>query len=49
MILELHRQVLSLSVVAERTGHDRKTVGKYIREGWVAQKYKPRPRLMCPQ
>jgi transposase len=42
MILELHRQGLSVSVIAERTGHDRKTVRKYIREGLAAPKYKPR-------
>lgn len=42
MILELHRQGLSVSAIAERTGHDRKTVRKYIREGLVAPKYKPR-------
>jgi DNA-binding MarR family transcriptional regulator len=37
MILELHRQGLSVSAIAERTGHDRKTVRKYIREGWQRQ------------
>lgn len=42
MILELHRQGLSVSAIAERTGHDRKTVRKYIREGLAAPKYKPR-------
>jgi transposase len=46
MILELHRQGLSVSAIAERTGHDRKTVRKYIRKGLVAPKYKPRePRV----
>jgi DNA-binding NarL/FixJ family response regulator len=30
MILELHRQGLSVSAIAERTGFDRKTVRKYI-------------------
>ncbi|WP_325170225.1 IS21 family transposase [Noviherbaspirillum pedocola] len=42
MILELHRQGLSVSAIAERTGHDRKTVRKYIREGLAAPQYKPR-------
>ncbi|MBV8603525.1 MAG: IS21 family transposase [Pelomonas sp.] len=42
MILELHRQGLSVSSIAERTGHDRKTVRKYIRQGLVVPKYKPR-------
>jgi transposase len=31
MILELHRQGLSISAIAERTGYDRKTARKYIR------------------
>ena len=46
MILELHRQGLSVSAIAERTGHDRKTVRKYIDRGLVAPKYRsrtPRP------
>ena len=43
MILELHRQGLPISVIAERTGHDRKTVRKYIQQGLVVPKYKPRP------
>ncbi len=34
MILDLHRQGLTLSAIARRTGLDRKTVRKYI---------KPRP------
>ena len=43
MILELHRQGLPISVIAERSGHDRKTVRKYIQQGLVLPKYKPRP------
>jgi len=43
MILELHRQGLSVSAIAERSGHDRKTVRKYIRRGLVAPRYTPRP------
>ncbi len=42
MILELHRQGLSVSAIAARTGHDRKTVRKYIREAPAVPKYKPR-------
>lgn len=42
MILELHRQGLAVSAIADRTGYDRKTVRKYIRQGLVAPKYKPR-------
>ncbi len=42
MILELHRHGLSVSAIAERTGHDRKTVRKYIERGLVAPKYRPR-------
>jgi DNA-binding NarL/FixJ family response regulator len=30
MILELHKQGLSVSAIAQRTGLDRKTVRKYI-------------------
>jgi transposase len=40
--LELHRQGLSVSAIAERTGHDRKTVRKYIAGGLVVPAYKPR-------
>jgi len=42
MILELHRQGLSVSAISERTGHDRKTVRKYIRQGLVSPRYGPR-------
>jgi transposase len=42
MILELHRQGLSVSAIAERTGRDRKTVRRYIRGELAAPKYKPR-------
>jgi transposase len=51
MILELHRQGLSISAIAERTGYDRKTVRKYIQRGLVAPKYKarrPRPTVIDP-
>ena len=42
MILELHRQGLSISAIAERTGRDRKTVRRYIRQELATPKYKPR-------
>lgn len=42
MILELHRQGLTVSAISERTGHDRKTVRKYIERGLLAPQYKPR-------
>lgn len=44
MILELHQQGLSVSAIAERTGHDRKTVRKVIARGLVIAKYPPRER-----
>lgn len=43
MILDLHRQGLSVSAIAERTGHDRKTIRKYIRQGLCVPIYSPRP------
>lgn len=51
MILELHQQGLSVSAIAERTGHDRKTVRKTIARGLVVPKYaprSPRPTLLDP-
>ena len=51
MILELHQQGLSVSAIAERTGHDRKTVRKLIGRGLVVPKYAPRtprPTLLGP-
>ena len=46
MILDLQRQGLSISAIALQSGLDRKTVRKYIRQGTVAPKYKPRtPRV----
>lgn len=44
MILELHREGLTVSAIANRTGMDRKTVRKYIKAGVQVPKYKPRPR-----
>jgi transposase len=51
MILELHEQGLSVSAIAERTGHDRKTVRKAIKAGLVVPNYalrSPRPTLLGP-
>ena len=48
-ILELHREGLTISAIAERTGKDRKTVRKYLRRGLAMPSYKPRvtqPRVM---
>ena len=51
MILELHQQGLSISAIAERTGHDRKTVRKVIGRGLALPKYPMRlrrPTLLGP-
>jgi transposase len=46
MILELHRQGLTVSEIARQTGLDRKTVRKYIDAGVQAPRYGPRtPRI----
>jgi transposase len=42
MILDLHRQGLSVSDIARRAGLDRKTVRKYIARGLEPPAYKPR-------
>jgi transposase len=42
MILDLARQGLSVSAIARRTGHDRKTIRKYIERGLEPPLYKPR-------
>lgn len=47
MILELHRQGLSVRAISQRTGHDRKTVRKYIARGLQAPQYKPRDARAC--
>src|SRR5690349_16346098 len=41
-ILELHRQGLSVSAIARRTGRDPKTVRKYIARGLEPPSYGPR-------
>jgi transposase len=43
MILELHRQGVSVSSIARRVGLDRKTVHKYIERGLEPPLYGPRP------
>ena len=51
MILDLARQGLSVSAIARRTGHDRKTIRKYIERGLEPPAYKPRepgPSLIGP-
>lgn len=42
MILELHRQGISVTAIARRTGRDPKTVRKYIERGIEAPVYGPR-------
>lgn len=46
MILDLHRQGLSVTAIAERLGIDRKTVRKYIERGLEPPVYRPRPRRL---
>ena len=51
MILDLHRQGLSVSAIARRVGIDRKTVRKYIERGLEPPSYgprQPRPRRREP-
>jgi len=43
MILELHRQGVSVSAIARRVGLDRKTVRRYIAQGLEPPTYGPRP------
>ena len=51
MILDLHRQGLSVSAIARRVGIDRKTVRRYIERGLEPPAYgprKPRARRLTP-
>jgi transposase len=51
MIVDLHRQGLSVSAIAEHLGIDRKTVRKYIARGLEPPVYgprQPRPRRIDP-
>lgn len=43
VILDLHRQGLSVSAIARRAGVDRKTVRKYVERGLEPPIYQPRP------
>ncbi|MBF0127118.1 MAG: IS21 family transposase [Magnetococcales bacterium] len=43
MIIELHREGLSISAISRQTGFDRKTVRNTIRRGVEPPKYGPRP------
>jgi transposase len=42
MILDLHRQGLSVSAISRQLGIDRKTVRRYVARGLEPPKYKPR-------
>ena len=42
MILDLHRQGLSVTAIARRTGRDPKTIRKYIKRGLELPAYGPR-------
>jgi transposase len=44
MILELHRQGLTVSAIARQLGMDRKTVRRYVARGLEPPAYGPRPR-----
>jgi hypothetical protein len=46
MILELHRQGVSVSAIARQLGIDRKTVRTHIAKGLTAPAYTPRPLRM---
>jgi transposase len=51
VILDLYKEGLTISAIAERTGLDRKTVRKYIERGLEAPLYgprQPRPRIIEP-
>ena len=51
VILDLYKEGLTVSAIAERTGLDRKTVRKYIERGLEAPLYgprQPRPRIIEP-
>jgi transposase len=43
MILELHRQGMSISAIARQVGLDRKTIRRYIARGLEPPAYQPRP------
>ena len=43
VILDLHRQGLSVSAIARQCGLDRKTVRRYLERGLEPPAYGPRP------
>ena len=43
VILDLHRQGLSLSSIARQTGLDRTTIRRYVERGLEPPAYQPRP------
>lgn len=47
MILELHRQGLSVAAIARETGRDAKTIRRYISRGLEPPTYGPRPPQVC--
>jgi DNA invertase Pin-like site-specific DNA recombinase len=47
MILELHRQGLSVAAIARETGKDAKTIRRCIARGLAAPVYGPRPPQAC--
>jgi transposase len=47
MILELHRQGLSVAAIARETGRDAKTIRRYIARGLEPPAYRPRPPQAC--
>jgi transposase len=47
MILELHRQGLSVAAIARETGKDAKTIRRYIARGLEPPVYGPRPPQPC--
>ena len=46
MILDLHRQGMSMSAIARRTDFDRKTLRRYIARGLEPPAYTSRPTLL---
>ena len=47
MILDLHRQGLSVAAIARETGKDAKTIRRYIAHGLEPPVYRPRPPQAC--
>ncbi|HUH48821.1 MAG TPA: IS21 family transposase [Mycoplana sp.] len=47
MILDLHRQGLSVAAIARETGKDAKTIRRYIARGLEPPVYGPRPPQVC--